>query len=159
MKISNERLFEEIQILKELVRTSIRARKSNKDQDLEIEVKSRKKMNVHQVESHLGCSRPWALSLMKKLGKESFFTFVRGDKDTKRPSFIIYEDALIAKGINDKIEEIMTKYKEISFADLADKLGINNKENWLEEVKAHADNFTKTVKEYELTGNKLKKYI
>ena len=83
MGITNEEIYEKLTNMESMIQTMLRVNKSDKLKILEDELKKRKRIDVGQVQSLLGTSRPWALTLMRKLSKESNYKFIKGSKDAK----------------------------------------------------------------------------
>lgn len=130
MEITNEQIYEKLINIERMLESQTNYNKSDKFQVLEREVRIRKSMNVTKVQSFLGgISRPWALTLMKKLGKENHFSFILGDKHLKKPSLIVYEEAKVKKEQHDKIKELVDKEGIVTFAQIGNCLHLSLEEN------------------------------
>ncbi|MEN7982110.1 MAG: hypothetical protein ABFQ65_01540 [Nanoarchaeota archaeon] len=159
MEISNEKIYEKLIGLELQIQALNRANKSNKFQFLEQEVKNLERVEVSKVQSILGgISRPWALNLMKKLGKENHFQFVPGNRQMKRPSLIVYEEAKAKKEKYDKIKSFVNKNGIVSFAQICEYLNLELNDKNLEIIKIIINGLIRTETEYEIEGgNKLHK--
>ena len=126
---SSEQIYEKLESIEALLASLVRSQKSNKAQLLEDEVRRRKRMTVNDVQTFLGgISRPWALSLMKHLGENLSFKFIIGDRQLKRPSLIIYDEARLIRERYEKIKAIVDKEGVVTLASLARQLGFNDLE-------------------------------
>jgi len=138
MEITNEQIYERIGVVEDLVRASVRAGKSDKLRELEIEVKTRSCMKVSEVQTYFGgISRPWALKLMKELGKEPFFKFLLGDKEQKRPSSILHNRQESKKETLEKMSKALIASKQLSLSELADLLNLKKYEYWLQIIRGY----------------------
>lgn len=154
MGITNEEIYEKLTNMESMIQTMLRVNKSDKLKILEDELKKRKRIDVGQVQSLLGTSRPWALTLMRKLSKESNYKFIKGSKERKTPSVLLYSEQEIIKGINEKIMLSLEGKEFISLADICQILRLNVQTD-LEQAREIAKKFTETHKEYDLEGPKL----
>jgi hypothetical protein len=160
MKVSNEELFELLNEIKSMIQCLMKSSKSKKFNILMDEVKLRKRMDVGSVQSFLGgISRPWTLNLMKKLGKENHFDFIKGDVAMKRPSLIIYNEAQAVNERYEKIKELMSNLNIASFAQISQYLNLNLERDLIL-LKRIIDNFVEKEKSYFIKdGNKLCKKL
>jgi len=130
MEVTNKMIYGKLIENTRILESLISYKKSNKGQALENEVRIRKHMNVNQIQTFLGgISRPWALSLMKRLGEQDHFNFILGDKILKRPSVIVYEEEKEKKEQFEKIKELVDKEKIVTIARIAEFLHLTLEDN------------------------------
>jgi hypothetical protein len=96
-------------------------RRENKKEDLIIDrLKIVRNLNVIQVQNLIGSSRPWALTLMKRIEKENLgFSFILGDKQRKIPSRLIYDPQKSNISLELKIKNLLKTGNILSFADIS----------------------------------------
>lgn len=158
MAITNEQIYEKLNGIDTSLQILLRANRSDKIKLLEEETKILRRIEVGKVQTLLGgISRPWALSLMKKLGEESHFEFVIGDKRMKRPSLIIFNEPEATKERYEKIKEFVDKNKIVSYAQICEYLELPLETN-LDAIKSIVSNIIENEVGYKIEeGNKVVK--
>lgn len=111
-------LNEKFDVLMELMKTLIRQKKGNKMQRLMDEVIKKGRIDTTAVMDLHGVSRTWAITLLRKAGAEYGFRFIKGDKQQKRPSVLIYSQSKVIKDQHNKITEILNLKRTVSFSEL-----------------------------------------
>lgn len=155
MEITNNQIYEKLISLELAIKAMSKVGKSDKIQILEDTIKDMKRIEVGQVQSLLNISRPWALNLMRKIGKENHFTFVQGDMKLKRPTIILYEEEQAKRERYNQLKEFVDDKKIVTFAQIREYLGIPERYGWLESVLSIAEDLTKNEKGYSIQGSRL----
>ncbi|MGY4884196.1 MAG: hypothetical protein ACP5NZ_01300 [Nanobdellota archaeon] len=159
MEISNEELLEnmksmEVRInekfkqLEMLHLRNIKLSQNEKIKVLEEHLRIVKSLDVQKVQSMLGCSRNWALDRMRKLARLPYFEFRLGDKYTKRPSLIIFQEQKEKGDKLEKIKKLADIKKEVSTGDICVHLGLNP-EIYLPFIVSLVNEIVKDSSEYE----------
>ena len=149
----------QVKEIREMVAILLRTNMPDKLKLLEEAVKTNKKMETWQVIKLLGCSKPWALKLMKELSdKQLFFRYVDGDKIMQMPSRIVYLEE--KKFTTDLIKVggfVETANAPVTLAILADVLELDIS-IYCDYIKVIIEHLAKEYSdEYELIeGNKIK---
>ena len=130
MEVTNKIIYEKLFEITRMLESLVSYNNPNKSQALENEIRIRKHINVRQVQSFLGkISRPHALTLMKRLGEQNNFNFILGDKSSKRPSVIVYQEAKEKKEQFEKIKELVDTEKTATIARIAEDLHLTLEDN------------------------------
>jgi len=130
MEVTNKIIYEKLFEITRMLESLISYKNPNKSQALENEIRIRKHMAVNQIQTFLGgISRPHALTLMKRLGEQNNFNFILGDKSSKRPSVIVYEEEKEKKEQFEKIKELVDKEKIVTIARIAEFLHLTLEDN------------------------------
>ena len=141
---------ESIQTQDILIRTLIKNRLGNKADKLSEEIKRVGNISVSQAMNYLGITRPHALDIMKKIGKQPGYTFMLGSKYFKSPSRIIYNESLIIKHQLVTILEILNKQNETTLAEIMSSTGMS-----LDETKYMCSYLVNENNNYLLKENKV----
>ena len=155
MEITNEQIWEILGNIESKIDALHRFNHSNKFNLLIEEVKIRKRMETTTAMSFCGISRPWALNLMKKIGKEEHFQYINGDKALRKSSIIFYNEAQAAKARYEKMKSLVDERREITFADICFELKLNLQRD-LDLIKSIASNLVESEEGYSIKeDNKL----
>ncbi len=146
-------IVERLDSIETIIRTLVRQKMSNKSERLMDEVTKKGRLNVKQVESLFNISRPWAINLMGKLGKEYGFHFTKGDINKRLPSIITFNESLLIKDQHNKIQELLNTKGTVRFYDLMQEFGKD-----ITEIKNIVNEFVKDRTDCKIVeGNKLVK--
>ena len=155
MEITNEIIYNEVMNVKLMLQTILKVSKSDKLKILEEETKLKKRLAVGQAQSLLGgISRPWALDLMKRVGKELHYRFIPGDKALKRPSILTYNETEATKETYENIKNFVLERGFVTLADICLIIDLNVATG-LERAREIAENIVKTDKSYYFDSPKL----
>ena len=144
-------IVERLEALEGMIKILVRQKMSNKQEKLMDEVMKKGRFDVKQTMNFLGISRPHALTLMEKLGKQFGFRFRKGDQNTRMPSIILYDKSLILQDQKQRIEQLLNTKKIVSFFDIMNEFGVE-----ISEVKQIVKIFLDGNDDYEIKeGNKL----
>ncbi len=124
----NRRLDNMELLMEDVVKT--KKSSTNKMRDLEKETRERGLMEVIQVQKLLNISRPWALELMSRLGKEQSYTYSKGDLALQRGGVVKFNSSKArAEDIQKVKEMIKTEVEPVSFGNIMRKLNLDEEKN------------------------------
>lgn len=157
LRVSQEKALEDLKVLadgsfgsQELLKTLVRQRMSNKLERLHETVKEKTMLDCGQVERMLGCSRPHALTLMRKLAKLPGFRFRVGTQEFHQPSVIVYDVSAAARDQDKQLLALFEKSASVTLMDIMRSFGVT-----IREARTLACNFVDAHPEYNLDENKI----
>jgi hypothetical protein len=124
IKTPSNNTDEKLDAILELLKFVVKQRISNKKNRLIEEMQNRGRMNTGEVMTFLGVSRTWAIDMMKKVSEHPGFSYIGGNKETQRPTIIIYNESKVINDQMIRIKKSLDKNLILTFNEIMISLDV-----------------------------------